>query len=518
MLSRLTRKGWRLYAPILSVLALPAVAQTTDAQSLSAHRAATGHARVVSGTIRFPIRPLGARAASVAFKIDGHRVWVSRHRPFRFRATGKLNTHNLANGRHVLAVRVVYRNHTVRQFSTSVVVRNVVKGPAIPAKAPNPTATAASVGVQSPPAGGVPGPSPADFEATQYNYAPSPGHPPVNSQYQVMVLQSTSGPFVAALHAANPGLKVFMYIHPGLTRATDPGALSVCTPYQSDLTSHPDWFLHDQYGRIIQSGPLQNFLMNQGNPSYQQACVAHTIALAKTYGFDGIFFDGVVATLAWSLPAGLVPVEAPNQTAWQNAMTSFVNYAGPAIHAQGLKVLGNMNGVTITSGLWQKWTAPLDGGMEEAWTDGGLGVAQQRYDWGKKLANVAWSEANGKLTLLHSYNTSSAGNTYGLASMLLVANGNTSYSTSNADYGGYAAWYPDYSNAQTLGAPAGPYTKLRNGVYERVFSGGIVLVNPNPGAVPSFSLGGHTYSGSGLINVASVSMPGYSAEILRKVG
>jgi hypothetical protein len=101
--------------------------------------------------------------------------------------------------------------------------------------------------------------------------------------------------------------------------------------------------------------------------------------------------------------------------------------------------------------------------------------------------------------------------------MLLVADGHTSYSTSNANYGGYAAWYPDYSNAESLGASAGPYVQLRNGVYERVFSNGIVLVNPNPNAVASFSLGGHTYSGSGLTNVASVTMPAYSADILRKV-
>ena len=243
------------------------------------------------------------------------------------------------------------------------------------------------------------------------------------------------------------------------------------------------------------------------------------MALAKSYGFDGIFFDGVVATLAWSLPAGIsVPEYSdPERLAEQHDLVRRTTRAR-SVHAAGLKALGNMNGVTLHLGPvaaldGARWTAA----MEESWTDGGLGFAQQRYEWGRKLANVAWSEANGKITLLHSYNTTPTGNTFGLASMLLVANGHTSYSTSNANYGGYAAWYPDYGNAQALGAPAGPYVQLRNGVYERVFSHGIVLVNPNPGTAPTFSLGGHTYAGSGLTNVASITMAAYSADILRKV-
>ena len=61
--------------------------------------------------------------------------------------------------------------------------------------------------------------------------------------------------------------------------------------------------------------------------------------------------------------------------------------------------------------------------MEESWTNGGEGPGQQVPDWSTKLDNVAWSEANGKFAILNSYNTTEAGNTYGLASMLLVAGG-----------------------------------------------------------------------------------------------
>ncbi len=67
---------------------------------------------------------------------------------------------------------------------------------------------------------------------------------------------------------------------------------------------------------------------------------------------------------------------------------------------------------------------------------------------------------------------------YGLATMMLAADGHASYATSNTDYTSQENWFPEYDTAQQLGAPAGPYTVLANGVYERAFAHGIVLVNP----------------------------------------
>ncbi len=102
--------------------------------------------------------------------------------------------------------------------------------------------------------------------------------------------------------------------------------------------------------------------------------------------------------------------------------------------------------------------------------------------------------------------------------MLLAASGNASYSTSNTNVTSAENWFPEYSTAQALGAPAGPYSILRNGVYERAFSNGIVLVNPTMSWMPGFSLGGGLYSGSGLSSVSSVSMAPTSGLILLKVG
>ncbi len=52
----------------------------------------------------------------------------------------------------------------------------------------------------------------------------------------------------------------------------------------------------------------------------------------------------------------------------------------------------------------------------------------------------------------------------------------------------------------------GAYTKLSNGAYERQFQNGLVLVNPTANTIGSVSLGGGTYTGSGLTSVSSVSL------------
>jgi hypothetical protein len=101
--------------------------------------------------------------------------------------------------------------------------------------------------------------------------------------------------------------------------------------------------------------------------------------------------------------------------------------------------------------------------------------------------------------------------------MLLATNGRASYSTTNgATTDEY--WFPDYDGAAALGPPAGRYRVLSNGVYERAFANGIVLVNPSTRSIPTFWLGGDRYSGSGLVNVRAVAMAPTSGLILLKSG
>ena len=198
---------------------------------------------------------------------------------------------------------------------------------------------------------------------------------------------------------------------------------------------------------------------------------------------------------------------------------SQLSYVGPGLHAQQLLAVANIGGSTITPGLWAKWTTPLDGSEEESWTDGGAGLAEQLSAWPTKLANASWSEAHGKLALLHSLNGTETGNTYGLGSMLLIAAGDSSYSTSNTPTRlrkrcGIPSTRPRSSWAGRRGPTRGSPTASTSACSPT----GSCWSTRRADSIPSFSLGGGIYSGSQLNNVTSVSMGPTSGLILLRVG
>jgi hypothetical protein len=187
-----------------------------------------------------------------------------------------------------------------------------------------------------------------------------------------------------------------------------------------------------------------------------------------------------------------------------------LSYLAAQVHAQHLLIVGNIGGGATQPGLWQKWTTPLDGSMEESWMDTSVS-----YFWPVMMLDTAWSEANGKITLLHSHYTTETGNTFGLATMMLMAAGKSSYSTANANYQTSELWFPEYTSAQSLGVPTSASTQLPGGIYGRAFANGIVLSNPS-GAASTVKLLGGTYSGSQLSKVSSVPLGAASGRILLK--
>jgi hypothetical protein len=349
----------------------------------------------------------------------------------------------------------------------------------------------------------------AQFNRETFAYTSQLGIQPEAARYQVMVLQATDHAEVPRLKAANPALKILMYSDVLLSRTSDTKALTTCTSYANDRSSHPSWFMTDQHGQpIVDASYPGDYLMNVGNPAYQQSCVAHAISLARGYGFDGLYLDDVTAWVGWALPAGTTVPAYPTASLWQSAMYSLLSYAAPQLHAQGLLVVGNLGGAISTPGLWQRWSTPLDGSEDEAWAESG-----DPADWYAQMVNVAWSEANGKLTIVHTHLQTEAANTFGLASMLLVAQGRTSYSTSNANYTNSEAWYPEYRVAQALGSALDPTPSLINGIYIRRFAHGLVLANPSNSPTAVY-LGGLTYSGATQTKVSSVTMGPWTGVIV----
>jgi hypothetical protein len=376
--------------------------------------------------------------------------------------------------------------------------------------------TALTAALFGPGLGGAATPVAASFYREDFTYGSGLPDSREANLYRLMVLQWNHASQLPALRAANPRLKAFVYQDVLETRASDEPGNGVCTGYAGDLARHPSWFLRDRHGhRIVDRSYPANYLMDVGNPAYRESCVAHAIAKAMSERFSGVYLDNVTPDVGFALPSGITVPAYPTPATWQAAMSSFVDYATAQIHAHHLLALGNIGGSANYPGLWEKWGALLDGAEEQSFTDSGSGVVHLLWAWPAQLAHAQWSQANGKYALLHSNSATEAGNTFGLATMLLVGDGDALYSTANANFDGYEKWYPEYTTAEGLGTPLGAYAKLTNGVYQRMFGNGLVLVNPTTKAV-SLSLGGGTYSGSGFTNVKSASLPPATALILAK--
>jgi hypothetical protein len=332
------------------------------------------------------------------------------------------------------------------------------------------------------------------FNRIVYHYTSSVPIRTEARRYRLMVMLWSDHAIARRLRRANPRLKILMYDNGLVSQTDDPHLDVTCTQYAADAARHPNWFLHNTVGRRVAYAQYPGYyLMDVGNPGYQFACISQAIRRAKQFGFDGVFFDTFTAWWRYAAPTQTVRAYRTPR-AWQNAVTSFLVRDVTALHGHRLLAFGNIGGARITHGLWQRWAGRLDGAAEESWTDAGSGPAEQVLDWPTKLSWVHFSESHHKYTILHTYSGTPAGDEYALASMLLVAGGYTSFTTGD-NYSVAEVWWPIYGRARRLGAPRGGYVRRRNGVYERHFAHGIVVVNPTHHGVRRFGLGGR-FSGT----------------------
>jgi hypothetical protein len=332
-----------------------------------------------------------------------------------------------------------------------------------------------------------------------------------------MVVNEADAAMVPRLKALHPGLKVLLYVDMMSADPRDPEGQSDWVGYTDASQNHPEWFLRDVAGNplVFKDYPTSR-VMDVGNTAYQDSGAARVSALAVSGGFDGVFLDDTSASLRWVIAGGEAAcVTYPKTSMWQAAVYSFLTNVAPLLHNAGLLVVANIGGSTITRGLWKAWNGPIDGAMEESFTNGGTGRDSiANGQWSAKLGHALWSEANGKIALDHAVTATRSGARYGLATMLLVAGGENLYSASK----GYVheAWWPEYTTTNALGSPRGRYRVLGNGVYRRDFTHGVVLVNPHAKGVRVVRLGG-LYRGSGLGTTRRVTLKPTSGVVLLRL-
>lgn len=345
---------------------------------------------------------------------------------------------------------------------------------------------------------------------------PSPGGLTTQAQeaakYGILVLNQADASNVAPLKAANPFLKIFLYLDAAVIDSSDPnGTQSVVGYTLANNGSHNDWFLLHSGSRITNGST--GFPADVGLAAYQTAAVSNIKVQAATANWDGIFFDEVSTNFSFLNPSASSDLY-PTQLAWQAAYYSFLTTVIPQLHSSGIKVMLNLADDANVVGVWPSWAAQADGVYEESWTDGGAGLAQQDVWWPTRFSNLNWAVTNKKFMMLNSHNSTEAGNTYGLAAMLLAADydGNFFYDTANSVYT-TETFYSEYATAAALGPSMGAFREVQYRVYLRYFAFGLVVVNTTGSTSGSVAFG-RACSGSGLSSVSSTTVPAYSGYIL----
>jgi putative glycosyl hydrolase-like family 15 (GHL15) protein len=320
------------------------------------------------------------------------------------------------------------------------------------------------------------------------------------------------GGYGSAMRAANPAMKLFVYLNGTYL-------------YKRLVGTLPDSVLsHDARGAVIRSRGYGNVLGNPANPGWIAYVQTECAKLLAASPFDGCFLDMLgTGPLFPGYGTGL-PIDPSTGKVWtrRDWLTTTAALAAKVATFTGKPMIGNglgsgpryFNPAGPASLLLQGAT----GATAEAW----VRPAGAPLSWHQKPA--AWQQEADMLSDAHTVGglaltitkTWTAGSAlqkadarkFALATFLLGNNGSSYfYFTANPMD---PATLGDPLYELPIGSPTGPYT-VSGGVYARAFTNGKVLVNPT-GAAVTVPLGG-TYVRSGGAAATSATLGAYEAEI-----
>lgn len=257
------------------------------------------------------------------------------------------------------------------------------------------------------------------------------------------------------------------------------------------------WLLRDSTGAYVESADYEHVkLADVGNPSYQRAWLRNVLAFLRSTRVDGVFIDDVMSdTRSWSGSEGF-PATYPSQSAWENAMASFVLAVGPALKARGYYVLANADGYvrddarsddgSLTVAWWRRLAPAVNGLLTEYWVQNPNDPRQLRAagsEWynhwagWQRLVSVAQRARIDFFGFTYGPTGDLRPMRYGKGSFLLDWNRSGGAFVFNTTDGG-DPYHPVW--ASDLGRPLRPKVQLTPGVWRREFARGVVVVNTTP--------------------------------------
>jgi len=308
-------------------------------------------------------------------------------------------------------------------------------------------------------------------------------------------------PYVAAMKAANPALKLVVY-----QNATFGGS-----GYPNDL-----------YARNSRGGLVSPYewptthLMKIGDPRWSADVARRCGELVRSTGYDGCFLD-VLGSGPLTAPTYLQsqPVTGgvrwtPNQwISWSSGIARTVGSANPRVTLTG-NGLGNGRRYFDPTQDPRPLVPLVESIMPELFLRAPTSSVRtylDEADWKRDVDMVVDVQRRGgqALTMTKIWITATQAqqqswHRYALASFLLASNGASKFCFLN-DRSAAAPLLPQGYNAVDIGTPTGAYAKAA-GVYQRTFTRGLAVVNPTDAPVtvrltrPHTRLDGTVVSGS----------------------
>lgn len=290
--------------------------------------------------------------------------------------------------------------------------------------------------------------------------------------------------------------------------------------------SNPNWIMHDQYGNWLyipwncSGGTCPSYAGDISNPAFRSWWISQAQATFSRGNYLGLWIDDVNMQFQVSDGYGnlVAPIDSATgqpmtYTAWRSYVNQFVQEIRQTFPYKELLEnsiwFAGPTGVQDADPYIQQQIATatninLERGIA---SDSGLTGGTGQWSVYAFFAYVDLVHTLGPGVTLEEYSLDAAGQQYGLASYFMISNGNDrigDFSTTPTN------WFSGYS--VNLGAALGPRT-YNNGVYQRNFANGIVLLGEPGLSTQTISLPGsyQTLSGNW---VSSVSLSGSQGIIL----
>ena len=259
------------------------------------------------------------------------------------------------------------------------------------------------------------------------------------------------------------------------------------------MTNHASWLLYDKNGKVVYSKTgSQEPLLNIRDGDVKAQVADDVVKLVQDNHYDGIVLDGVGAEL---IRTDTPPVYTSTKIFTAQQRRDSVEGLLRAIRAKLTDKLMIVGGYA-----WEDGTAynvkPNDSQDLASLGDGvhidkflrtpisGTNEFKSEANWKKDIDYLSAISQDGKIVLISTRLYAAGATTdtikqwlnYSVASYLLGKNGSRTYF--QFDPQGSMAFMNDPMLSAPVGAPQDAYTKLTSGIYRRLFSNGVVLVNP----------------------------------------